>query len=203
MIRKYIIIPVSAVLSLMSCGVYRHYERPDVETGNSYTGHNPADTTTIADKPWRELFTDPCLQKLMELALARNTDLRVAYLKTNEAKAVVQNAKFAYLPSVNLAGAAGWTNNGGGIVLNPGQWLLNAIGSLTLPLFSRGTNIANLKIAKARQEEAALLFQNTRHNTPLPRSWRRIVIQSAAKLAKHPHSVERQTSFGYSVNNRT
>lgn len=91
MIRKYIIIPVSAVLSLMSCGVYRHYERPDVETGNSYTGHNPADTTTIADKPWRELFTDPCLQKLMELALARNTDLRVAYLKTNEAKAVVQN----------------------------------------------------------------------------------------------------------------
>ena len=38
----------------------------------------------------------------MELALARNTDLRVAYLKTNEAKAVVQNAKLAYLPSVNI-----------------------------------------------------------------------------------------------------
>lgn len=48
------------------------------------------------------MFTDPCLQKLMELALARNTDLRVAYLKTNEAKAVVQDAKLAYLPSVNI-----------------------------------------------------------------------------------------------------
>ncbi len=56
----------------------------------------------VAYELWRELFTDPCLQKLMELALARNTDLRVAYLKTNEAKAVVQNAKLAYLPSVNI-----------------------------------------------------------------------------------------------------
>ena len=53
------------------------------------------------------------------------------------------------------------TNNGGGVIVNPGQWLLNAIGSLTQPLFNRGTNIANLKIAKTRQEEAKLLFQQS------------------------------------------
>ena len=29
---------------------------------------------------------------------------------------------------INLSGAAAWTNNGGGVVANPGQWLLNAIG---------------------------------------------------------------------------
>lgn len=135
--------------------------------------------------------------------LSKRPDVRQAEFELAQAFYATNVARAAFYPSVNLAGAAGWTNNGGGIVLNPGQWLLNAIGSLTQPLFNRGTNIANLKIAKARQEEAALLFQNTRHNTPLPRSWRRIVIQSATKLAKYPHSVERQTSFGYSVNNRT
>ena len=78
--------------------------------------------------------------------------LAKAFYATNVARA-------AFYPSINLSGSAGWTNNGGGVVLNPGQWLLNAIGSLTQPLFNRGTNIANLKIAKAEQEIAALAFQ--------------------------------------------
>lgn len=55
----------------------------------------------------------------------------------------------------------GWTNNGGGAILNPGHWLLNAIGSLTQPLFNKGANIANLKIAEARQEEAKLQFRQS------------------------------------------
>ena len=41
---------------------------------------------------------------------------------------------------------------------NPAGWLANAVGSLMQPLFNRGANIANLKIAKARQEEAQLQF---------------------------------------------
>ena len=46
------------------------------------------------------------------------------------------------------------------LYVHTGQ-LLNAIGSLTQPLFNRGTNIANLKIAKSRQEEAKLLFRQS------------------------------------------
>ena len=67
----------------------------------------------------------------------------------------------AFYPSINLSGSAGWTNNNGGIVLNPGKWLLNAMGALIQPLFNNGRNIANLKVAKARQEEASLLFQQS------------------------------------------
>ena len=44
---------------------------------------------------------------------------------------------------------------------NPAGWLANAIGSLVQPLFNRGANRANLKIAKARQEEATLLFRQS------------------------------------------
>lgn len=81
-------------------------------------------------------------------------DLAQAFYSTNAARG-------AFYPSITLSGTLGWTNNGGGIVMNPGRWLLNAIGSLTQPLFSRGTNTANLKIAEARQEAAVLRFQQS------------------------------------------
>ena len=77
-----------------------------------------------------------------------------AFFTTNAARA-------AFYPHITLSGTLGWTNNGGGIITNPGQWLLNAIGSLTQPLFNRGANIANLKTAQIRQEEAKLLFQHS------------------------------------------
>lgn len=66
----------------------------------------------------------------------------------------------AFYPSLTLSGSLGWTNNGGAVT-NPAAWLANAVGSLVQPLFNRGTNRANLKIAKARQEEATLLFQQS------------------------------------------
>lgn len=81
-------------------------------------------------------------------------DLAQAFYTTNAARA-------AFYPAITLSGTAGWTNNGGGVILNPGSWLLSAVGSLTQPLFNKGTNIANLKVAKARQEEATLLFRQS------------------------------------------
>lgn len=91
--------------------------------------------------------------------LANRPDVREAEMSLAKAFYATNVARAAFYPSVNLSGSVGWTNNGGGIVLNPGQMLLNAIGSLTQPLFNRGTNIANLQIAKAEQEIAALAFQ--------------------------------------------
>ena len=47
------------------------------------------------------------------------------------------------------------------MIVNPGEWLLSAVGSLTQPIFQKGTNIARLTVAKAQQEEARLGFQQT------------------------------------------
>ena len=47
------------------------------------------------------------------------------------------------------------------MIVNPGEWLLSAVGSLTQPIFQKGTNIARFKVAKAQQEEARLGFQQT------------------------------------------
>ena len=74
---------------------------------------------------------------------------------------VTNQAHSAFYPSITLSGSAGWTNAAGAVISNPGQWLFSAIGSLVQPLFNRGQNIANLKVAKAQQEEALLSFKQS------------------------------------------
>ena len=91
--------------------------------------------------------------------LARRPDVRQAEAELMEAFYATNGARSAFYPSITLSGSAGWTNSGGTAITNPGAWLLSAVGSLVQPLFNKGENIANLKIAKARQEEALLHFR--------------------------------------------
>ena len=91
--------------------------------------------------------------------LSNRPDVRQAEMELAQAFYATNVARAASYPNITLSGTLGWTNNGGGVITNPGQWLLNVIGSLTQPLFNRGVNIANLNIAKSRQEEAKLLFR--------------------------------------------
>lgn len=91
--------------------------------------------------------------------LSNRPDVKQSEQALAQAFYATNAARSAFYPRITLSGVAGWTNNSGGAILNPGVWLLNALGSLVQPLFNRGTNIANLKIAKAQQEEAMLAFQ--------------------------------------------
>ena len=91
--------------------------------------------------------------------LSNRPDVRQAEMELAQAFYATNVARAAFYPNITLSGTLGWTNNGGGVITNLGQWLLNVIGSLTQPLFNRGVNIANLNIAKSRQEEAKLLFR--------------------------------------------
>ena len=93
--------------------------------------------------------------------LSNRPDVRQAEMELAQAFYATHVARSAFYPNITLSGTLGWTNNGAGAITNPGQWLFNAIGSLTQPLFNRGTNIANLKIAQTKQEEAKLLFQQS------------------------------------------
>lgn len=96
------------------------------------------------------------------LSLLNNRpDVRQAEYSLAQAFYATNGARSAFYPNITLSGVAGWTNNGTGIITNPGGWLLQAIGSLTQPLFNKGANIAQLKIAKAQQEEASLAFQQS------------------------------------------
>lgn len=93
--------------------------------------------------------------------LSRRPDVRQAEAQLMQAFYATNSARAAFYPSVTLSGSAGWNNSGGAAVANPGAWLLQAVGSLVQPLFNRGQNLANLKIAKAQQEEAVLQFRQS------------------------------------------
>lgn len=93
--------------------------------------------------------------------LSRRPDIRQVEAALKQAFYATNQARAAFYPSITLSGSAGWTNNGGAVVTNPGSWLLQAIGSLVQPIFNRGQNIANLKTAKAQQEEALLTFRQS------------------------------------------
>ena len=99
------------LLSLTSCGLYNKYERPDdIKTqGLIRDLTNDADTLQVnsdesfGNLPWREVFTDPQLQSLIEQALENNTDLRNAALNVKMMETALTCAKLAFLPSVAIA----------------------------------------------------------------------------------------------------
>ncbi|MCD7926151.1 MAG: TolC family protein [Bacteroides sp.] len=91
--------------------------------------------------------------------LANRPDVRSAERSLEAAFYATNQARSAFYPSIVLSGSAGWTNSAGSMIVNPGKFIATAVASLTQPLFNKGANIAQLKIARARQEEAKLSFQ--------------------------------------------
>lgn len=88
-------------------------------------------------------------------------------------------------PTGSLGESAGWINSAGSMIVNPGKFLASAVGSLTQSLFARGQVIAQYRIARARQEEASLVFRQTLLNAQLAQTANRFSeIQSLINLYK-------------------
>ena len=103
-IKSIIIVGLAATVLTGCKSLYGKYERPDVKTAGIV--RNPVgegsiaetDTTSFGNLPWRQLFTDPQLQTIIEHALANNTDLLNAALNVDIAEAQLKAAKLAFLP---------------------------------------------------------------------------------------------------------
>ena len=105
-------------LVLSSCGLYNKYERPEVDTqGLIRDAVSDIDTLAVQDTasfgnlPWREVFTDPQLQKLIEQGLEKNADLQNAALTVQMYETMLKAAKLAFLPAVQFG-----SNNGMGTI---------------------------------------------------------------------------------------
>ncbi len=94
-------------LLLTGCGIYNKYEQTAPAPDNAF-GANPDleianSEASIAQMSWREFFTDPLLQQLIEQVLANNTDLNSARIAVEKSQASLKAAKLAYLPALSLA----------------------------------------------------------------------------------------------------
>lgn len=93
------------------------------------------------------------LSKRPDVVQAEMT-LASAYYSTNQARS-------AFYPSLTLSGSAGWTNSAGQAVMDPGNWILSALASLTQPIFNRGKLVSNLRVAKDEQQIALIEYKQT------------------------------------------
>ena len=91
--------------------------------------------------------------------LANRPDVQAAEMSLAAAYYSTNIVRSAFYPNLVISGSAGWSNQNG--TVNPAQILLSAAASLVQPIFNQGSNIANLKAAKAQQEIAAINFQQT------------------------------------------
>lgn len=102
---RNLIVAASVSMLLTGCGIYNKYNNK-VETPAGVFGTEQGAATggeSVAQLSWREFFTDPLLQQLIEQALASNTDLNSARIAVEKSKAALLAAKLAYLPSLYLA----------------------------------------------------------------------------------------------------
>ena len=99
---KNIFIAAAVSTMLTGCGLYNKYEQKTATPADAFgTIQNAtAGGASIAQMSWREFFTDPLLQQLIEQVLANNTDLNSARLAVEKSEASLKAAKMAYLPSL-------------------------------------------------------------------------------------------------------
>ncbi|MDO7849253.1 TolC family protein [Hymenobacter sp. M29] len=91
---------------LASCATLHPYKKPDEAAANLYRGVSTTDTTSVATMPWRAVFADAQLQKLLEEGLNQNLDLRIALTRIQRAEANLAQSRAAFLPSLSARGTA-------------------------------------------------------------------------------------------------
>lgn len=96
---------IVAALMLAGCSMNPKLEIPAAPVGSSYPGAEADDAANAADLGWREMFGDPRLQRLIELALTDNRDMRIAVLNVEAARAQHRVQRGALLPAAEAAGS--------------------------------------------------------------------------------------------------
>lgn len=154
-----------ATALLSSCHIYKSYDRPeDITTAGLYrdtvAGGDTlvADTANFGNLPWREVFTDPKLQALIEQALTSSPDIRTAALKVKEAQAPLLASKLAFIPALTLSPQGTVSSWDKGKATQ--TYSLPVTASWQIDLFGQLLNLK--RQAQATLEQTKAYEQNTR-----------------------------------------
>ena len=163
---KSVIPLIVSLFVLTSCGTYSNYQRKGsiiddsivrsdlIQGDSSFFTHHSSFT-----QGWREVFTEPRLVALIEEGLAHNSDLNIAKLHVDAAKASLRNAKGELFPSLEL-GAKGETvrfKNSENDPQTESKFGFSAEASWEVDIFGKLQNAK--KAAAANVEEKAAYVQ--------------------------------------------
>ena len=92
--------------------------------------------------------------------LANRADVHAAEMQLASCFYNVETARSRFYPSLTISPSGTFTNSGGAGIVNPGKWLLSAVGSLVQPIFMRGQLTAALRVSEAQQQQAFNTWQH-------------------------------------------
>ncbi|HLN55243.1 MAG TPA: TolC family protein [Bacteroidales bacterium] len=99
-------------MAAVSCKVI---EKPVLSANNDlYRNLEISDSANMAEVPWREIFTDPYLQSIIDTALAGNPGVRIAIARIKKAEAAYRQSGAEFFPSLNAGANASFQSETGG-----------------------------------------------------------------------------------------
>ena len=115
--QKHSLIAVAVAFLAAGCTMAPKYERPATPVSDSFptggvystqpgaadNGTRSANGQAATDIGWRDFFTDPRLQRLIEIALKNNRDLRVSVLNIAASRAQYQITRAELFPTLDAA----------------------------------------------------------------------------------------------------
>jgi multidrug efflux system outer membrane protein len=135
---KKSVLAVLITAALTGCTMTPTYERPSVQEINGWTPDDQQEQA-VAPLGWREVFGDPALQRLIELSLESNQDLKVALLNVERYKAQYQIQRAELVPSIDISGTGTRqrSNSNGQSSVSESYSASVGIASYELDLFGR------------------------------------------------------------------
>jgi multidrug efflux system outer membrane protein len=95
-----------ALLLASGCAIGPNYQRPELPAAESFRGRDVAETASLADLPWWEVFQDAALGELVRAALENNLDLRAAAARVEQARYFAAVTRSELFPQLGYEGDA-------------------------------------------------------------------------------------------------
>ncbi|MES2649305.1 MAG: efflux transporter outer membrane subunit [Bacteroidota bacterium] len=103
----YIMLFTVLLSVLTACKVSKDIEKPMATLPENFRNAVSNDTTSISTIPWKQFFTDPALQNIIDSAIVKNYDMQLAIKNIEAAQLLLKQTKWAYFPSVTAQISAG------------------------------------------------------------------------------------------------
>ena len=151
--RYHCILPMAVMAAALSaCSLTPSLVKPALPVPNAYDAGATAGQGNAADLGWRQMLLDPRLQRLVEIALLNNRDLRVAALNVDAVRAQYQIQDGARYPAIGaVAGGTRQRTQGaaGGAAAVQNQFTAGvAMSAFEIDLFGRLRSLSEAAFAR-------------------------------------------------------
>lgn len=99
---KNIILTFALAIGSVSCVSKLAYTEPELPLPEKFQYTATADTASIANLEWKQFFSDPILQELIEKGIKNNYDLQIALQQVAASQEKLKQAKYMQYPDVGF-----------------------------------------------------------------------------------------------------